>query len=101
MKLAAELARKGTGNTLYILDEPLGGVDPAARSVILDLIMQNYAENSTVLLSTHLINDVERIFNRVLMINNGKIVVNSDIEAIRQQNKTVEDVFKEVFAYAW
>ncbi len=86
---------------LYILDEPLGGVDPAARSVILDLIMQNYAENSTVLLSTHLINDVERIFNRVLMINNGKIVVNSDIEAIRQQNKTVEDVFKEVFAYAW
>ncbi|MCQ2461810.1 MAG: ABC transporter ATP-binding protein [Clostridia bacterium] len=86
---------------LYILDEPLGGVDPAARSVILDLIMKNYAENSTVMLSTHLINDVERIFNRVLMINGGKIVVNSDVDAFRQQGKTVEDVFKEVFAYAW
>lgn len=86
---------------LYILDEPLGGVDPAARSVILDLIMKNYAENSTVMLSTHLINDVERIFDRVLMINNGNIVVNSDVASIRGNGKTVEDIFKEVFAYAW
>lgn len=86
---------------LYILDEPLGGVDPAARSVILDLIMKNYAEDSTVLLSTHLINDVERIFDRVLMINNGSVVVNTPVESIRAQSKSVEDVFKEVFAYAW
>ncbi len=86
---------------LYILDEPLGGVDPAARSFILDIIMNNYAKDSTVLLSTHLINDVERIFNSVLMIDRGNIVVNSSVDDIRNSGKTVEDVFKEVFGYAW
>ena len=86
---------------LYILDEPLGGLDPAARSAILDLIMNNYAKNAAVLLSTHLINDVEKIFNRVLMINGGKVVVNSHIGEIKEKGKTVEEVFKEVFSYAW
>lgn len=86
---------------LYILDEPLGGLDPAARSAILDLIMNNYAQNAAVLLSTHLINDVERIFDRVLMISNGQVVVNSHIGEIKEKGKTVEDVFKEVFSYAW
>ncbi|MCM1485924.1 MAG: ATP-binding cassette domain-containing protein, partial [Faecalibacterium sp.] len=86
---------------LYILDEPLGGVDPAARDAILDLIMNNYAKNSTVLMSTHLINDVEQIFDRVLMISNGKMIVDSHVDEIRKNGKTVEDVFKEVFSYAW
>lgn len=86
---------------LYILDEPLGGLDPAARSAILDLIMKNYAENSTVLISTHLIFDVERIFNRVLMINQGKLIVNSHVDELREKGKTVDEVFKEVFSYAW
>ena len=86
---------------LYILDEPLGGLDPAARSAILDLIMNNYAQDAAVLLSTHLINDVERIFDRVLMISKGKVVVNSHINEIKEKDKTVEDVFKEVFSYAW
>ena len=86
---------------LYILDEPLGGLDPAARSAILDLIMNNYAKNAAVLLSTHLINDVEKIFNRVLMISGGKVVVNSHIGEIKEKGKTVEEVFKEVFSYAW
>lgn len=86
---------------LYILDEPLGGLDPAARSAILDLIMNNYAKNAAVLLSTHLINDVERIFDRVLMISKGQVVVNSHIGEIKEKGKTVEDVFKEVFSYAW
>lgn len=86
---------------LYILDEPLGGLDPAARGAILDLIMNNYAKNAAVLLSTHLINDVERIFDRVLMINGGKVVVNSHINEIKEKGKTVEEVFKEVFSYAW
>ncbi|MGN1418344.1 MAG: ABC transporter ATP-binding protein [Acutalibacteraceae bacterium] len=86
---------------LYILDEPLGGVDPAARSKILDLIMNNYAKNATVLLSTHLINDVEYIFDRVLMISGGKLIVDSHVEELRQKGKTVEEVFKEVFSYAW
>ena len=86
---------------LYILDEPLGGLDPAARSAILDLIMNNYAKDAAVLLSTHLINDVEKIFNRVLMISGGKVVVNSPIGEIKEKGKTVEEVFKEVFSYAW
>ena len=86
---------------LYILDEPLGGLDPASRSAILDLIMNNYAENSSVLLSTHLINDVERIFNRVLMINNGSLIVNAHVDELKKTGKTVEEVFKEVFTYAW
>ncbi len=86
---------------LYILDEPLGGLDPAARSIVLDLIMNNYAKNATVLISTHLIGDVERIFNRVLMISGGKLIVNSHVNEIREKGKSVEEVFKEVFAYAW
>lgn len=86
---------------LYILDEPLGGLDPAARSLVLDLIMNNYAKNATVLISTHLIGDVERIFNRVLMISGGKLIVNSHVDEIREKGKSVEEVFKEVFTYAW
>ena len=86
---------------LYILDEPLGGLDPAARSFVLDMIMNNYAKDATVLISTHLIGDVERIFNRVLMINGGRLIVNSHVDEIREKGKSVEEVFKEVFSYAW
>ena len=86
---------------LYILDEPLGGLDPAARSFVLDLIMNNYAKDATVLISTHLIGDVERIFNRVLMISGGKLIVNSHVDEIREKGRSVEEVFKEVFSYAW
>ncbi len=86
---------------LYILDEPLGGVDPAARSFILDTIMKNYSQNSTVLLSTHLIHDVEQIFDHVLMIGKGQVLFDSDVESIKAEGKTVEDMFKEVFHYAW
>ncbi len=86
---------------LYILDEPLGGVDPAARSKILDLIMNNYAKDASVILSTHLISDVEYIFDRVLMISGGKLIVDSAVNELRQRGKSIEDVFKEVFSYAW
>lgn len=86
---------------LYILDEPLGGVDPAARDQILDLIMKNYAKDSTVLMSTHLIHDIEPVLDRALMISKGRVVLNESIENIKSQGKTVEDIFKEVFAYAW
>ncbi len=86
---------------LYILDEPLGGVDPAARDAILSLIMNNYAENSTVLMSTHLIHDIEPVLDRALMISRGKLVLNAEVEKIKQDGRTVEDIFKEVFAYAW
>ncbi len=86
---------------VYILDEPLGGLDPASRSAILDFILENYSKDATILLSTHLVNDVERIFNRVLMINNGNLVVNTTVEKIKETGKSVEDLFKEVFAYVW
>lgn len=86
---------------LYILDEPLGGLDPASRSTILDLIMNNYAKNSTVMISTHLINDVERIFDRVLMVKDGELVVNTHVNDIRQHGKSVEDLFKEMFSNVW
>lgn len=86
---------------LYILDEPLGGLDPASRSAILDFIAENRPENSTVLISTHLVNDIEKIFTRVIMINNGKIAVNAGIDKVRATGKSLEDIFKEVFAYVW
>ncbi len=86
---------------LYILDEPLGGVDPAARAFILDTIMRNHPAGSTVMLSTHLINDVERIFDSVLMIGRGHVLVKSDVGTLRSGGRSVEDVFKEVFQYAW
>ena len=86
---------------LYILDEPLGGLDPSSRMAVLDMIMNNYAKNSTVLISTHLINDVERIFNRVLMINGGHLVVNAHVDELRKHGKSVQEVFLEVFPYVW
>ncbi len=86
---------------LYCLDEPLGGVDPATRSAILDVIMNNYAEKSTVLISTHLINDVERIFNSVLMIGEGKVKLDAGMDEIRSGDKSVEEIFKEVFSFGW
>ena len=98
LRLALVLCRKAK---LYILDEPLGGVDPASRSHILDLIMENHEKDSTILISTHLIGDVEYIFDRVLMISNGTAVIDSHVDELREKGKTVEEVFKEVFSYAW
>lgn len=86
---------------MYVLDEPLGGVDPASRSYILDVIMKNYAKDATVIMSTHLIHDVERAFDHVLMIGNGNVLVDTDANVITDEGKTVEDLFKEVFRFAW
>ncbi len=86
---------------LYVLDEPIGGVDPAARAFILDVILKNLPKDSTVLISTHLIHDVEGIFDRVLMIGNGKILRNEKVHGGLMGEQTIEDVFKEVFSYAW
>lgn len=86
---------------LYLMDEPLGGVDPAARGVILDTIMSNYAKDSTLMLSTHLVNDLEQAFNHVIMMGRGKVLFNDSIELIRNEGKSVEDKFKEVFGNAW
>ena len=82
---------------LYILDEPLGGVDPVARDFIMETIMKNHLANSTILLSTHLIYDIEGILDRVLMVKGGSLAVNTDVKTISEHNMTVEDLFKEVF----
>lgn len=86
---------------LYILDEPLGGVDVVARDFILETILKNHAENSTILLSTHLIYDIERILDRVVMIKNGTLAVNTEVEKIRANGNTVENLFREVFSNVW
>lgn len=83
---------------LYVLDEPIGGVDPAARDYILRTILANYREDATVLLSTHLIYEIENILDRVLFLCQGQIVLNAGVDEIRtQQGKSVDTLFREVF----
>lgn len=86
---------------LYLLDEPLGGVDPAARENILNMIMDNYAEKSTLLLSTHMVNDLEASFNHVLILGHGKVLVNTSVDNVRKSGKSLEEVFKEVIGNDW
>ncbi len=83
---------------LYVLDEPIGGVDPAARDFILDTIIQNYSENATIFMSTHLIADVERIFDSVIFLKDGEIVLQGNIDNIREEEgKSIDQLFREVF----
>jgi len=83
---------------IYLLDEPLGGLDPASRKAMLNIILNNYSEDAIVLLSTHLINDVERIFDRVIMVGDTKVLVDDTVDNIRQTTgKSVEELFEEVF----
>lgn len=83
---------------LYLLDEPIGGVDPAARDYILDTIITNYSPDSTVVLSTHLIQDIERVLDDVVFINNGIVTMHSSVDYIRtNQGKSVDQLFREVF----
>ncbi len=84
--------------SLYVLDEPIGGVDPASRDYILNTILTNYNENATILLSTHLISDIENILDRVLFLQNGQMVLNASVDDIRmEQKKSVDMLFREVF----
>lgn len=83
---------------LYILDEPIGGVDPAARDYILHTILNNYNEEATILLSTHLIHDIESILDQVIFIRQGQLVLNASVDEIRmEQGKSVDSLFREVF----
>lgn len=83
---------------LYILDEPIGGVDPAARDYILHTILNNYNEHATILLSTHLIHDIENILDRVIFIREGQLMLNATVDEIRmEQGKSVDSLFREVF----
>ena len=83
---------------LYILDEPIGGVDPAARDYILQTILTNYNENATVLISTHLISDIENVLDRVIFLRNGQLALNETVDDIRlKYGKSVDTLFREVF----
>ncbi|MGX8711375.1 ABC transporter ATP-binding protein [Caproiciproducens sp. R1] len=83
---------------LYLLDEPIGGVDPAARDYILDTIISNYSDEATIVISTHLIADVEKVLDEVIFINQGNIVLTSTVDDIREkENKSVDALFREVF----
>lgn len=84
---------------LYLLDEPMGGVDPAARDYILKTIISNYSEDATVIISTHLIQDVEQILDEVVFLQEGKVMLHSDVDELRmEKEKSVDALFREVFS---
>ena len=94
-QLALVMSRKAK---LYILDEPIAGVDPAAREVILDVILNNYEEDALVLISTHLISDLETIFDDVVFLKDGEIVLHQSTEDLRLERKqSIDEAFREVF----
>ncbi len=83
---------------LYLLDEPIGGVDPAARDYILDTILSNYSEGSTIIISTHLISDIERILDEVVFLKQGRIEMAKSVDEIRESTgQSVDALFREVF----
>ncbi len=83
---------------LYILDEPLGGVDPATRDYILDTILSNFSNKASVIISTHLISDIERILDEVIFIDKGKIILQSDADKLRNKEKSsIDEIFRRMF----
>ena len=95
IQLVLVISRKAD---IYILDEPISGVDPATRDNILDTILGNFNENATLLISTHLISDVERILDEVIFVNNGEIMLHENADKLRtERNKSIDQIFREVF----
>ena len=96
LQLVLTMSRKAR---LYLLDEPIGGVDPVARDRIMDALVQFYNEDSSIILSTHLISNIERIFDEVIFIKDGQITMQDDVENIRlNHKKSIDELFKEVYA---
>ena len=86
--------------SLYVLDEPIAGVDPAARDYIISTIINNYNPDSSVLISTHLISDIEDVLDEVVFLKNGQVVLHQCVDEIREQHqKSVDELFREVFAW--
>ncbi len=95
VQLVLVMSRKAK---LYILDEPLGGVDPATRDYILDTILNNFSDDASVIISTHLISDIERILDEVIFIDDGKIVLTSDTDTLRKkENSSIDEIFRRMF----
>ncbi len=83
---------------LYILDEPLGGVDPATRDYILDTILTNFCEGASVIISTHLISDIERILDEVIFIDNGEVKLHVASDELREKEKSsIDEIFRRMF----
>lgn len=95
VQLVLVMSRKAD---LYILDEPLGGVDPATRDYILDTILTNFNEGASVIISTHLISDIERILDEVIFIDKGRIVLQESADNLREkENSSIDEVFRRMF----
>lgn len=95
LQLILVMSRK---SDLYILDEPLGGVDPATRDYILDTILSNFCEGASVIISTHLISDIERILDEVIFINKGEIVLHEECDTLRnKENESIDEIFRRMF----
>ena len=95
VQLVLVMSRKAE---LYILDEPLGGVDPATRDYILDTILTNFNDGASVIISTHLIADVERILDEVIFIDNGKIILTSNSDELRaKEDSSIDEIFRRMF----
>lgn len=95
VQLVLVMSRKAL---IYILDEPLGGVDPATRDYILDTILTNFNEGASVIISTHLIADIERILDEVIFIDDGKIILQEETDELRRkENSSVDEVFRRMF----
>ena len=95
MQIALSLSRKAE---IFLLDEPISGVDPSARKAIIETILNNFEEDNLIIVSTHLINQIEPLLDRVLFLSDGKIMMNKTVDEIRsEENMSIEDYFTEVF----
>lgn len=95
VQIALSLSRK---SDLYLLDEPMSGIDPASRKKIMDVIIDNFDSDGLMIISTHLISQIERLLDKVVFISDGKIILEENIDDLRQKHKMgVEEYFEEVF----
>ena len=95
VQLVLVMSRKAK---IYILDEPLGGVDPASRDYILKTILKNFEENATLLISTHMIADIEQILDEVIFIDNGQIILQENADELRKkENCSIDEIFRRKF----
>ena len=95
VQIALSLSRK---SDLYLLDEPMSGIDPASRRKIMDVIIDNFDSEGLMIISTHLISQIERLLDKVVFISDGKIILEENIDDLRQNHKMgVEEYFEEVF----
>lgn len=95
VQIALSLSRKAK---IYLLDEPIGGVDPSARKKILDVMLDNFEDDCLIIISTHMISQIERILDRAVFLKDGKVFLNESVDEIRQkENMGVEEYFEEVY----